>query len=113
PMRTHIETELHRTDTALEKVATQLRTLGGEANKLNAQVAALRAQENTLREKMAADVQAMNITLAYLARMERQPTAAMLAYDAFTYQPNRAAVLNMSRKIIHHEMEKSRDALQE
>ena len=112
-LRGSIAKELATATNTLRKVNTSIQQAQDKMAELEAELDALRKQENTLKDQLSENVQKHHFAMANLVRLERQPLRAMLTYDAFKVQPQRQPILAISRKALNKRIEENREKLAE
>lgn len=109
--RDQVAAALAKTETAISDIDGAVLKLTSQAATQQNTITTLETQEEHLKNKLSLDLRSFYVALANLARVQRQPVAAMLAYDAFSLHPGRAHVLSMTRKAVQEQMSQSRASL--
>ena len=112
-LKKKIEKALGQTQKTLDDVLTSIKNTNIEMAALHTDLKSLSQKEQTLKVQLSENVQKHHLALASLTRLERQPLRALLTYDFFKVQPQRAPILAISRKELRNRIENNQKQLTE
>ena len=110
-LRERIQDRLSKTTATLRKLSTSIQRTQDKMAKLEREIKKLRQKEQRLKAKLSENVQKHHLAMANLARLERQPLRALLAYDVLKIQPQRQPIMAISRKAMNKRIESNREKL--
>lgn len=113
PTQADLEAELRKLDTAITRVDRENARMAVQIADIEAGIASLQDKEKNLRTERAEDIRIFNATLTAMARVERTPAAALVAYDALHHQGRRQGILKISRQVIQNDIATGKQALNE